>query len=50
VKHAGLQPLYQQARQLAGRLERVTFEHVGRELNVHADRLANTAMDAPPDD
>lgn len=45
VKHVGLQPLHQQARGLARRLKRVTFEHVRRELNAHADRLANEAMD-----
>ncbi|HEY6509432.1 MAG TPA: reverse transcriptase-like protein [Vicinamibacterales bacterium] len=28
------------------RLSRVTFEHVRREFNKEADRLANEAMDA----
>jgi ribonuclease HI len=45
VKHAGLQPLHAKARMLAHEIGRVTFEHVGRSLNAHADRLANTAMD-----
>ncbi len=45
VKNAGLQPLHAKARVLAGEVGRVTFEHVGRALNAHADRLANTAMD-----
>jgi ribonuclease HI len=45
VKHPGLQPLYEEARALARRLRRVTFEHVRRELNRDADRLANEAMD-----
>ena len=45
VKHPGLQPLYQQAQTLARRLERVLFEHVPREQNKDADRLANLAMD-----
>jgi ribonuclease HI len=45
VKNPGLQPLYEEARRLAGRIGRVTFEHVGRELNQDADRLANEAMD-----
>lgn len=45
VKHPGLQPLHQQARGLVEQLERVRFEHVGRSLNAHADRLANAAMD-----
>jgi ribonuclease HI len=45
VKHPGLQPLHQEAKRLMAQLERVTFEHVRREQNVHADRLANAAMD-----
>jgi ribonuclease HI len=45
VKNAGLQPLYAKARILAHDIGRVTFEHVGRERNAHADRLANVAMD-----
>jgi len=40
VKHPGLQPLYAKARLLAHELGRVTFEHVRRESNTHADRLA----------
>jgi ribonuclease HI len=45
VKNAGLQPLHARARLLASEIGRVTFEHVGRALNTHADRLANAAMD-----
>jgi probable phosphoglycerate mutase len=45
VKNAGLQPLHAKARVLISEIGRVTFEHVGRSLNAHADRLANTAMD-----
>lgn len=45
VKHPGLQPLHQEARRLMAEFDRVTFEHVRRERNVHADRLANRAMD-----
>jgi ribonuclease HI len=45
VKHPALQPLHAQARQLAHEIGRVTFEHVPRERNAHADRLANMAMD-----
>ena len=45
VKHPGLQPLYARARLLALEIGRVTYEHVGRALNAHADRLANAAMD-----
>lgn len=45
VKHPGLQPLHEEARSIAKRIGRVTFEHVRRELNKEADRLANEAMD-----
>jgi probable phosphoglycerate mutase len=45
VKNAGLQPLFEEARSLARQIGRVTFEHVRRELNKDADRLANEAMD-----
>ncbi len=46
VKNAGLQPLHAKARMLAREVGQVTFEHVRREANTHADRLANAAMDA----
>jgi probable phosphoglycerate mutase len=45
VKNAGLQPLYEDARALVRRIGQVRFEHVRRELNTDADRLANEAMD-----
>ena len=45
VKNSGLQPLYEEACALARRVGRVTFEHVRREFNKEADRLANEAMD-----
>ena len=45
VKNQGLQPLYEEARRLIGQIGRVTFEHVRREFNKDADRLANEAMD-----
>jgi ribonuclease HI len=45
VKSPGLQPLHEQARALARHIGDVTFEHVRRELNKDADRLANEAMD-----
>lgn len=45
VKHPGLQPLHAKASLLAHEIGRVTFEHVGRESNAEADRLANAAMD-----
>jgi probable phosphoglycerate mutase len=46
VRNPGLQPLHAKARLLAHEIGRVTFEHVRRESNTHADRLANEAMDA----
>jgi len=46
VKNPGLLPLVAKARVLAHEIGTVTFEHVGRASNAHADRLANTAMDA----
>jgi probable phosphoglycerate mutase len=45
VKNAGLQALHAEARHLLSLLGRVRFEHVPREQNAHADRLANEAMD-----
>jgi probable phosphoglycerate mutase len=45
VKNPGLQPLFEQARRLADQIGRVTFDHVRREFNHDADRLANEAMD-----
>jgi probable phosphoglycerate mutase len=45
VRSAGLQPLFEEARVLARSIGRVTFEHVRREFNKDADRLANEAMD-----
>ncbi|HYN09530.1 MAG TPA: reverse transcriptase-like protein [Vicinamibacterales bacterium] len=45
VKNEGLKPLHGRARLCASRIGRVTFEHVRRELNADADRLANLAMD-----
>jgi hypothetical protein len=45
VKHPALQPLYARALDLTRSIGHVTFEHVPRERNAHADRLANMAMD-----
>ena len=45
VKNEGLKPLHGQARLLAHRIGRVEFNHVPREENRDADRLANLAMD-----
>ena len=45
VKTAHLVPLHRRIRELVTRFERVTFEHVPRERNVEADRLANLGVD-----
>ena len=46
VKHPDLIPLHQQASELAGRFDHVTYAWIPRAENCHADRLANEAMDA----
>ncbi|GAA2777410.1 bifunctional RNase H/acid phosphatase [Saccharopolyspora taberi] len=45
VKHANLQDLAAEARQLLGRFDEVRLEWIPRARNAHADRLANAAMD-----
>jgi ribonuclease H / adenosylcobalamin/alpha-ribazole phosphatase len=45
VKNPTLQALWAEARQLAGRFQLVTWEHVPRARNQQADALANQAMD-----
>lgn len=46
IKHEAMRPLASDAAALVRRFDRVTFTHVPREQNKHADRLANQAMDA----
>jgi len=46
VKSPGLKPLHQRAQQLIARLESFSIEHVPREQNREADRLANQALEA----
>ena len=46
VKSPNLKPLFETARQRARGFSRFVIEHVRREGNVEADRLANLAMDA----
>lgn len=45
VKHAEMLPLYRRVLELIQRFDEVTFEHVPREQNAEADRLANQALD-----
>ncbi|HEU4355465.1 MAG TPA: ribonuclease HI family protein [Actinomycetota bacterium] len=46
VKNPTLQRLHKEVRDVAARYERVRFEHVPRERNTEADRLANEGVDA----
>jgi ribonuclease HI len=45
VQSPELRPLYEEAKQRIARLEWFDIQHVLREKNRHADRLANEAMD-----
>jgi ribonuclease HI len=45
VKHPAMVPLHREARDLARRFEECRLDHVRREQNVEADRLANQALD-----
>ena len=49
VRHPALQTLHARARELAGRLPQIRFEHVPRERNRRADALARAALDAAGD-
>jgi probable phosphoglycerate mutase len=46
IKNKNLIRLHREVRALADGFERVTYEHVPRERNVEADRLANEGVDA----
>ena len=46
VKNPGLKPLHEAAGRLIARFESFSIEHVPRERNREADRLANLALDA----
>ncbi len=46
VKAAHLKPLHAEVLAEAARFDRIAFQHVRRELNTHADRLANEGVDA----
>lgn len=45
LKHVGLKPLAARVEELMSNFKSVTFEHVYRDDNADADRLANRAMD-----
>ncbi len=46
VKSPDLKPLHERTRQMIARLEAFSIEHVPRDQNREADRLANQALDA----
>jgi probable phosphoglycerate mutase len=46
VKSPDLKPLYERARSAIARLESFSIQHVRRELNREADKLANKVLDA----
>ena len=46
VKTPHLQPLHRRVRELAAGFDAIEFEHVRRERNTEADRLANEGVDA----
>ncbi len=48
IKHPGLRPLALRAGALLGEFPVRTIEHIPREENSHADRLANLAVDQGP--
>jgi ribonuclease HI len=45
VRTPHLQPLHRRALELAGGFDTIEYEHVRRELNSEADRLANQGVD-----
>jgi ribonuclease HI len=45
IKNEGLRPLYDDAKQLLRRFDRVVLQHVPREQNSDADEMSNRAID-----
>jgi ribonuclease H / adenosylcobalamin/alpha-ribazole phosphatase len=46
VKTPHLKPLHREVREVAGSFDDVRYEHIRRERNTEADRLANEGVDA----
>ncbi len=46
VKSEKIKPLYQEVKKLTPQFKALSFEHVLRDLNAEADRLANKALDS----
>ncbi|MCF7796295.1 MAG: ribonuclease HI family protein [Lentisphaeria bacterium] len=44
VKHANMKPLYEQAKRLAGKFDRIEYVHISRQLNKLADKLSKIGM------
>jgi ribonuclease HI len=49
VRNAALKPLFQRAKELAGRLESFSVTYIPRRQNMEADRLTNQALDSGVD-
>lgn len=45
VKHENIKPLYRRAQEYLSQLKVTGYKHVPRELNKHADKLANQGID-----
>ncbi len=45
VKHPGLKPLFERAKVLEEKFQKITFKHIPREKNKVADKIANEVMD-----
>ena len=45
IKHPGLKPYYQRAKDLLARFDRASLQHIRRELNGDADEMSNRAID-----
>lgn len=45
VKNAGLRPLWQEAKNLEKKFDKITYSHVKRHKNKDADRLVNEVLD-----
>ncbi len=45
VKNANIKPLFEQAKQLQTKFQKVLFQHIPREKNKIADQIANEVMD-----
>lgn len=49
VKAKGIKPLFMKVKELAEHFNQIKYEHIKREFNKQADRLANEALDKRTD-